>query len=436
MPEPVSIARIALARSLRRLLALPIVAIVAGGLAVAAGLLLLGGSLGLAMAAAGGVAVALGLSLAVALLSIHVHVTPDGLRVASILGARHHVLVPGPVTRLAVTGPDAVRIRSTFGGRAWAYGRGRLRDREPIWLVRLAPVDSLVVIPTDRGRLAVAPRSERALLESLAEVGRLQEASARSVDGATGPEAPGPPLPAPAVPDPVPRLLTGIERSIVWDLLDAARIADEAAAQRAAAEAHARGTPEEASPDLAVGAAPEHQASVTGERRRWTLLRRRPAQQPQPEEEVGPVAAVPPGEVELHAPMPQPAPILSPAVAAPVPGTPVAVARVRPARRRRSRLRRRIDRLFSLPPAARLGGIALVALPVALAAGGWYVADTIGTLPGSLGGLRSVALAVLLAGPITALGAIIARAAAPRLVGLVVMSAMVAIVITARALMP
>ncbi|MEO8510155.1 MAG: hypothetical protein ABI534_02825 [Chloroflexota bacterium] len=432
MSGPAAIARIPLARSLPRLLALPLVAIAAGGLSIAAGLILLHGSGGLVLAIFGGVAVALGLALGLALLSIRLEVTEDGLRVGSILGSRRHVLATGPVTRLAIAGADAVPIHSAFGARAWAYGRARLRDREPIWVVRLAPVDALVVIPTDRGRLAVAPRSERVLLESLAQIGLLQEESARPPDGVVDAEQASVPFPAPAVSDPVPRLLTGIERSIVWDLLEAARIDEEAAAERAAADAEAGGATDAVSPGLAVGAGNEGQAVERAERRRWTLPRRRAPQQPKPETAVDLVAAVPPGEIELHAPTPEPAPMLAPAVA-----ERAIVATAAPARRRRrSRLRRRIDRLLSLPPAGRLRGIGLIALPLALVVIGWFSADRIGTLPDNLVGLRSVALTVLLAGPITALGAIIARAAAPRLVGLVVMSAMVAIVITARALMP
>jgi hypothetical protein len=327
-----------------------------------------------------------------------------------------------------------------LGGRAWAYGRARLRDREPIWVVRLAPVDALVVIPTDLGRLAIAPRSEGALLESLAAIGRAQETSDSVVDGAAGVEAASAPVTAPAVPDPVPRLLTGIERSIVWDLLDAARVDEEAAAERAAAEAEAHGAPDVAGVPLAT-AAEEHAATERAERRRWTLLRRRAPTQPKLEMPADRLAVLHPGEIELHAPQPQPEP--APVVAARSTPTAVAVPRVTPAavdlprrRRRRSRLRRRIDRLLSLPPAGRLGGIGLIALPLVLVLAGWFTAEWIGTLPEGLVGLRSVALAVLLAGPVTALGAIVARVAAPRLVGLVVMSAMVAIVITARALMP
>ena len=432
MLEPPAFARIPLARSLPRLLVLPLVALVAGGLAVAAGLVLLDGGIALALTIGGGVAIALALTLAVALLSMRVELTDAGLRIGSIFGSRHHVLVTGPVTRLAIAGPDAVPLRSTFGGRAWAYGRARLRDREPIWVVRLAPVNALVVIPTDRGRLAVAPRSERELLEGLAEVGRRQEA-ARVAEVPMVAEPASEPATAPPAPDPVPRLLTGIERSIVWDLLEAARIDEEAAAARAAADAEAREA-EAVSPEPEVDPAPAHGATERAERRRWTLLRRRAAPPPAQEAALDLAAAVPTGEVELQPPTPEPMPMLAPVGAA---QPSVASVPTRPARRRRrSRLRRRIDRLFSLPPAARLAGIGVIALPLALVAAVWFAADRVGTLPETMVGLRSVALAVLLAGPITALGAIIARAAAPRLVGLVVMSAMVAIFITVRALMP
>ena len=91
---------------------------------------------------------------------------------------------------------------------------------------------------------------------------------------------------------------------------------------------------------------------------------------------------------------------------------------------------------MALPPASRVLGIMLIALPLGLAAAGWFVADRLGTLPETMEGRRSVALALLLLGPVTALAAVVARAATPRLVGLVLLSAAVGIVIVGRALMP
>lgn len=435
MSEPAPFARIPLARSPLQLLALPLAAIAAGLLAAMAGLALLSGTGGVLLALAGGLAAALGLALAVVLLSIRIDAVNDGLRVSSVVGSRHHVLSSGPVTRLAISGPDAVPLRSVLGGRAWAYGRARLRDRERIWVVRLAVVDALVVIPTDLGRLAVAPRSEGALLESLAEIGRTSQRPQLEAGSPAGPEATMAPGAIPAVPDPVPRLLTGIERSIVWDLLEVVRIEEEAAAERAALEEEARRAVGELVRQAAPAAPETTPRAARGEGRRWSLRRRGTAVDATRDE---PVVAVRPGEVELHAPVAimAAAPVTAVVIVEPPAVVAAPARRGRRSRPKRSRLRRRIDRFLSLPPARRLASIGLIALPVAIVVGGWFGADRLGTLPESIVGLRSVALAMLLIGPATALAAIIARAAAPRLVGLVVMSAMVAIVITARALMP
>ena len=58
---------------------------------------------------------------------------------------------------------------------------------------------------------------------------------------------------------------------------------------------------------------------------------------------------------------------------------------------------------------------------IALAA--WFGAERMGTLPEGIAAQRSVALALLLAGPVAALAAIVARMASPRLIGLVLLSA-------------
>jgi hypothetical protein len=357
-----------------------------------------------------------------------------------------------------------------------------------VWVVRLAPVDTIVLVPTDRGRLALAAASEAELLAALAEIGRRQDADdAPQPDAVTAPTAPAPP----PAPEPiVPRLLTGIERSIVADLLEIARAEDEAAALRRAEDEAARKESETITP-VETPAPPVQ--SRSREPRRW--FRRRGAALSAAAEAMAPAAAsegVAAGEIELHAPEallaagpevtavslpeagPQPIveaapaprpgvtgttePALEPAEApeqeapgaiaavevpaAPVEGPATSVVVVAPPpvrtrpRKRRSRLRRRLDRLVALPPAARVLGIALIAAPIVIALAAWFGAERMGTLPEGVAAQRSVALALLLAGPVAALAAIVARMASPRLIGLVLLSAGAALLLIGRALVP
>lgn len=465
MPGIVRVARIRLARAPLALLVQPFAAVLAGALAIVAGTLLVHETPGMVLAGVGAFVIALGLVLAWYLLTIRLDITHEGILVSSLFGTRHHVLARGPVTRLTLRGPDAVPLRAAVGGGAWAVGRARLRERERIWMVRLARVDALVVVPTDLGRLAIAPRSERVLLEGLAEIGRVKERLAEVTGDAdipadavgVTPAAPEsavetPPAPPPVLP-PVPRLLTGIERSIVWDLLDAAKVDEEAARRRADAE-RASADAGAAEPAAPPEEAPTPVASTPTEPRRWWRMSRRtpsPPAKAQVVAEAPAVAsaaiepAVQPGEVELHAPpvaeVPErrttPAPVAS-ASAAVAAEEPIAAAVEQPTGKaaRRRRLTGRLQRLVSMPPGVRLVGIGLIAAPVALTVGAWYAADLLGTLPSSVEGRRSVALAFLLVGPGTALAGVIARAASPRIVGLVLLSAAVALLIAGRALLP
>ena len=66
-------------------------------------------------------------------------------------------------------------IRTRFGFLGWAYGRAILRGEEPISIVRLAPTPTVILVPTDHGRLAIAAASEPELLEALGAAARVQQ---------------------------------------------------------------------------------------------------------------------------------------------------------------------------------------------------------------------------------------------------------------------
>ncbi|MGH2455885.1 MAG: hypothetical protein ACRDHD_06470, partial [Candidatus Limnocylindria bacterium] len=80
-------------------------------------------------------------------------------------------------------------------------------------------------------------------------------------------------------------------------------------------------------------------------------------------------------------------------------------------------------------------GYAFAGLPAAGAAGIWIAAAALGRLELSEAQLRSVMLALVLAGPVGSLGGLMARAWFPRMTGLVVVTAALALVLAGRALL-
>jgi hypothetical protein len=87
-----------------------------------------------------------------------------------------------------------------------------------------------------------------------------------------------------------------------------------------------------------------------------------------------------------------------------------------------------------VPPA--LGAsVAFIALPLLAAGAVWGAGDLLGQLPeAGTDELRQVTLAVVLAGPATSIGALMARVWWPRLIGVVVTSGLAALLIAARAM--
>ncbi len=235
MPErTIAIARVPLARAPLRLAAAPLFLLAAAGVAAGAGLKL-GTAAGIALLAAAAVLGVLSLYLAIILLSVRLDVEVAGLRVRWIGGSRRYVLARGPVTRVLVRGDGSARLRPRFGALGWAIGPARLRGSEGIEVVRLAPTATLILVPTDQGRLAIAATSERELIAALGAAARVQQRLDAAGGGAAAASRRGPPpalepRPAPFVQDV--RLMTGIERAQLEE-----RLAAERAAALAAAEA-------------------------------------------------------------------------------------------------------------------------------------------------------------------------------------------------------
>jgi hypothetical protein len=236
-PEPIS--RIRLARSLPRLLAVPFTVALAGAGAVVAGLIVAAWPASLVLAALGGLVIIGAAVGTLLLLSVRFEVAESAVSLTWFGGRRTYPLVPGPVTRVQLRGRRASRLRPRSGALGWGIGSARLRGEEEIELVRLAPTGSAILIPTARGRLAVAPADEQDLLEALARAAHARHRSEEAEHEADE---------AVAEPDPdvdvEPSALTGIERSLLEERL--ARERDEAArAADAVLAAAAIATPSE-----------------------------------------------------------------------------------------------------------------------------------------------------------------------------------------------
>ena len=248
--DPIAIARVGLARSLSRILLLPGVLLAIAAAAVAGGFVVPMGA-DLALWVGAGLLVGVAVVVAIIPLTLRLEVEVGGLRVRWLAGSRRYRLVPGAVTRATMAGTGQGAIRTRFGFVGWAYGGAVLRGEERISIVRLAPTSTVILVPTDHGRLAVAAASEPELLEALGAAARVQqrldEVSGRLLavlPGDVGSAQREPPADAgrpqedggwhaDASPAAGPRILTGIERARLEAELAAAR---QAALEAAEAE--------------------------------------------------------------------------------------------------------------------------------------------------------------------------------------------------------
>jgi hypothetical protein len=350
------IARIRLARSLPRLLAAPLLIGAAGAAAIGVGLAVVAGIAGVALAVLGGLLVVGAIGGAAVLLSVRLDVEESAVGVSWLGGERIYPLSPGPVTRVRLRGASASRLRARTGALGWALGPARLRGAEEIEVVRLAATATAILVPTERGRLAIAAANDDRLLDALSRAARARQRLEALAERLPAPreevEQPDEPeIPAPTEPEERP--LTGIERALLEERLAAER---EAAA--------ATGTP-----------------------------------------------------------MPEPA------MPAPVPvAVPAPEVRTEKAPRRRLRLRRPAIR----PPRP---AIAFVILPLVGAAMAWGAGLAGGRMPeAGTDVARLTSLALVLAGPATSVGAVMALAWWPRLVSVVVAGGLAASVLIGRAL--
>lgn len=373
MPERVTATPvIRLARAQRRLLAAPFALLVAGAGAAVAGILV-GGPAGIALLATAGLAALVAGYLLALVSSYRLQVEPGGLLLRWFGGQRRYRLVRGPVTRVAVSGEGAAALHPRFGALGWAVGPALLRGEEAIELIRLSTRTPLILVPTDRGRLAVAAEVESELLSALSVAVRMQEqidevASRRAAPVA----APVAALVAAATarPEPpAPRVLTGIERSLLEQ-----RLAAEQAASLVAAE-----TERSAAAEVVV---PERAA---------------------------PVPAAPP--------------------------PPAAVERPRATGRRRERVSWQRPAWLAVPGPASVASALPIAVPLVGAGIAWIAVTVTGRPALPVPEARLLTLALILVGPLGAAGALLARVWYPRLGGLVAASSLAALAILARTIL-
>lgn len=250
--EAPPIARIRLARSPARLIALPLV-LVATGATAAAGALRADGLASIGLALGGSLLMLVAIAVGVVLLSVRLEVVETGVRLRWLGGQRAYGLARGAVTRVTLRGRNASSLRPSLGAFGWALGPARLRGDEAIEVVRLAASPTAIVIPTARGRLAIAVIDEGELLAAVSSAARARHRLDELPREAPPVEAIEP-LPAEA------KDLTGIERIQLAERMAAERAAalEGAEAERKAAAAAAEAAvAREAATDSVTTAPPE-----------------------------------------------------------------------------------------------------------------------------------------------------------------------------------
>jgi hypothetical protein len=204
------LARVALARDIPRMLAAPALIALASAALIGLGMLVLGGVGTIALVALGAGGVAVAAWLAARILSLRLAVEVDYLHLTGIGTDRRYHLAQGPLSRLVTAGPSKANLGTGLRGLIRGVGSAPLSESERINVIRLGATPTVILVPTEQGRLAVAVAAEQEFLASL--MAAAQTRAARPA--APIPQAPPEALSARAVPLPVPadRPLTGIER--------------------------------------------------------------------------------------------------------------------------------------------------------------------------------------------------------------------------------
>ncbi len=420
MADPtVAIAEVRLARESRRILVAPAVLwVVAAGGAIAAAVLLTD-PLRLAAYAVAALVAALGAWLLLVALSVRLRIEVGSLRVDWLGGERIYGLQRGSVTRVALRGPNAASMRLHLASWTRPVSSATLRGDERISVIRLASSATAILVPTDQGRLLIAPALEQQLLNGLAASARVQARLEQVVERTHALAARIPATDAAAraaaaeraAAEIEPRFLSGIERQILEERLAADRVAaiGVAEAERAVATAaEAERVRVEAERAAAVTHAPPEPAARA--RLRWPGRRSRDA------------------VAQATAPPTAPPTALAAAAEAAAAAEPRARAAVIPTSHRR---RRRTT--VTAPPGT--GALIVLSLaPTLAAAATWALIAIVGADHGTRA--RGLAAGLLTMGPMGSGAVLMARAWWPRLAPLVAITAAIALFLLAWSLLP
>ncbi|HJT63786.1 MAG TPA: hypothetical protein VJ839_03340, partial [Candidatus Limnocylindria bacterium] len=171
------LARVQLARDARTTLALPALLFVLGVAAAGAAVMLLptGGPM-FALGGAGLVLALVGLTLAARVRSLRLAVEPDYLHLTGLGVDRRYHLAPGALSRLPTAGPKQVSLRTRPTSLGFAVGRATLSGGERVEVIRLGASPSVILVPTERGRVALAAAAEAELVEALMAAARTRAA--------------------------------------------------------------------------------------------------------------------------------------------------------------------------------------------------------------------------------------------------------------------
>jgi hypothetical protein len=157
--------RVALARDPARLLLWLGVRLVIAEIGVVVGLQT-PGAIGTTVTVAGLAVLGYVVLLALHVLSLRLEIRPGEARVTSMLVRRRYRLVDGEVT-LVRTAPGRASFGTQLGGFGIEIGLGRAASDESVDVVRLAPVATMILIPSSHTRLVIAPSSRRILVRAL-----------------------------------------------------------------------------------------------------------------------------------------------------------------------------------------------------------------------------------------------------------------------------
>lgn len=158
--------RIRLAKDPLRIAAVIALRGIVGGLGLWTGWVTTG-VIGTVVLAAGALVTAYALVLAAWAVSVHIEVRPGQVELDWWLRRNRHALARGHITRLRPARRGTGRLRAPFHTLGLQLGPGRLGPVEHLTILRLARDATLITIPTEVGRLALAPANPQALVNAL-----------------------------------------------------------------------------------------------------------------------------------------------------------------------------------------------------------------------------------------------------------------------------